>query len=103
VPIAQTDYELQVGPRFYPDTSKAMHQQGDCTVHVFVKEDGTTSNITVTKSTRFATLDQACVIAIQQALFVPAHEYGAAVAAWADINIMWRLRRIRTGTVSMHL
>jgi len=91
VPIVQTDYELQVGPRFYPDTSRAMHQQGDCTVHVFVKEDGTASNIAVTKSTRFATLDQACVIAIQQANFVPAHKNGTDVAAWADINIMWRL------------
>jgi|ERR1700722_16434383 len=91
VPIVQTDYELHVGPRFYPDTSRAMHQQGDCTEHVFVNEDGTTSNITVTKSTRFATLDQACILAIQQAKFVPARKNGIAVAAWADINIIWRL------------
>jgi TonB family protein len=91
VPIVQTDYELQIGLRFYPDTSREMHQQGDCTVHVFVKEDGTATNISVTRSTRIATLDQACILAIQQAPFIPAHKDGIAVAAWADINIIWRL------------
>jgi TonB family protein len=91
VPTVQTDYELHVGPRFYPESSRAMRQQGDCTVHVFVTEVGTTSEITVTKSTRFATLDQACAFAIQQAPFVPAHRDGVAVAGWADINISWRL------------
>jgi TonB family protein len=91
LPIVQRDYELHVGPRFYPDTSRAMHQQGDCSVHVLVNEDGTKTNITITKSTRFATLDQACILAIQHAKFVPAHKNGIAVAAWTDINIIWRL------------
>jgi TonB family protein len=91
VPIIKSDYELRVGPHFYPFEARAAQQEGDCTVHVLVNENGATSNVTVTKSTHYDTLDQACILAIQRAAFVPAHKDGAAVAASTDINIFWRL------------
>jgi TonB family protein len=92
VPIIQKHYQLRVGPGDYPVASRTMQQQGDCTIHVFVKEDGTASNVTVSKSTGFATLDQACLKAIHEAPFIPAHRNGSATGAFADINISWRLR-----------
>jgi TonB family protein len=91
VPIVQKDYELKIGPNFYPEGSRAMRQEGDCTIHAFVKEDGRASNIGVVKSTGFASLDQACIAVIQQAPFVPAHANGIAIGAFADINIRWGL------------
>jgi TonB family protein len=56
----------------------------------FTSKAGAPSGITVTKSTGFANLDQASILAIQQAHFIPAHKNGAAVAASADIDIIWR-------------
>jgi TonB family protein len=91
VPIIQKEYGLKIGPDFYPAASRELHQEGDCTVHVLVQEDGTASNMSVTKSTGFATLDQACIAAIQQAPFVPAQAKGTTVAAFADIHMSWRL------------
>jgi outer membrane biosynthesis protein TonB len=40
----------------YPSESREKHQEGDCTIHVYVKEDGTVSDLRVTKSTGFAAL-----------------------------------------------
>jgi TonB family protein len=91
VPIVQKEYGLKIGPDFYPAASRELHQEGDCAVRVLVKEDGTVSNMSVTKSTGFATLDQACIAAIQQAPFVPAHAKEMTVAAFADIHMSWRL------------
>lgn len=91
VPKVRKDYQLKIGPDHYPAESREMHQEGDCTIHGFVKEDGAAGNISVSKSTGFAALDQACILAIQQAPFVPAQMNGAAVGAFFDINISWRL------------
>lgn len=91
VPIIQKDYELRAGPKFYPATSRTQHQEGDCAIQVLIKADGTVGDIRVGRSTGFATLDQACVLAVQQASFVPAQRNGTPVDAWAEIMMSWRL------------
>jgi protein TonB len=91
VPKVRKDYQLKIGPDHYPAESREMHEEGDCTIHGYVQADGTTSSIVVSKSTGFATLDQACVLAIQQAPFVPAQANGAAIGAYFDITISWRV------------
>jgi TonB family protein len=93
VPKVRKDYQLKIGPDHYPPESREMNQEGDCTVHGFVKQDGAISDINVSRSTGFAALDKACILAIQQAPFVPAQKNGAAVGAFFDINISWRLPR----------
>jgi TonB family protein len=67
-----------------PSTRKAIGR-------IFLAEGGTPSKFTVSKSTGFATLDQACILAIQQAHFTPAIKSGSAIAAWTYIRISWRL------------
>jgi TonB family protein len=91
VPKVRRDYQLKIGPDHYPAESREMHEEGDCTIHGFVKEDGTLINISVSRSTGFAALDQACISAVQQAPFVPAQANGTAIGAFFDINISWRL------------
>jgi TonB family protein len=91
VPKVRKDYQLKIGPDHYPPESREMRQEGDCTIHGFVKEDGTATNISVSKSTGFAALDQACISAIQQAPFVPAQANENSIGAFFDISISWRL------------
>jgi protein TonB len=91
IPIIPKSYRLKVAPNDYPSISRAAHQEGDCTIRATVNESGTATEVSVSKSTGFATLDQACVLAIQQAPFVPARHDGAAIGGAAIINISWRL------------
>jgi TonB family protein len=67
VPQIQDNFRFDVGPKYYPEASRAMHQEGDCVVKVYVAENGTLGDMAVSKSTGFATLDQACISAVQNA------------------------------------
>jgi TonB family protein len=91
IPQIREDYQLKVGPDFYPGSARERHQEGDCVVHVAVGIDGRAIEAALKKSTGFAALDQACLQAVEQAEFVPARQFGVKLAAWADINISWRL------------
>jgi protein TonB len=91
IPQIQEDYQLKVGSDDYPLESRRLHQEGDCAVRVYVEADGTPRNTVIGKSTGFDLLDQACLRAVSQAVFVPAKQNGVAMAASADINIRWRL------------
>jgi TonB family protein len=91
IPQIQEDYQLKVGPNNYPLESRQLHQEGDCTVHISVEADGTPRSTLIGKSTGFDLLDQACLRAVSQAVFVPAKQNGVATAASTDISIRWRL------------
>jgi len=91
VPTIRSDYQLKIGPHNYPPDSRQKREEGDCAVHAYVRRDGMANNVSIGKSTGFAALDQACIEAIQQAAFLPAHANGAAIGAFVDINISWRL------------
>jgi TonB family protein len=90
-PRIRDDYHLKVGPDDYPPLSRKLHQEGDCIVHATVERDGPPSNVTVSKSTGYAPLDQACLTAVQQAQFIAARQQGGTLPGSADINITWRL------------
>jgi len=91
VPIILKGYRLKVGPNDYPSESRVTRQEGECTVRSLIDKSGAATELSVIKSTGFATLDQACVQAIRQAPFMSAHEAGEAIGASAIINIRWRL------------
>jgi TonB family protein len=90
-PQIQGDNQLKVGPQYYPAASRRLHQEGECVIHVSVAPDGTPRNAFVSKSTGFAYLDQACLEAVDQVLFMPANQNGVPFAAWTDITMSWRL------------
>ena len=90
-PKIRDDYQLKVGPDYYPPLSRKLHQEGDCIVHVTVDQDGPPSTVTVTKSTGYDPLDQACIVAIKEAQFVAARLYGQALPASTDVDITWKL------------
>jgi TonB family protein len=89
-PHMPDDYQPEVGRAYYPKTSLDMRQEGACLVHFQVSEVGSPKDIAITKSTGSASLDQACVKAIQDAQFIAAKR-DKCIAAWTDILIIWRL------------
>ena len=92
IPIIQKSYQLKVGPNDYPPESRALHQEGDCTIRALINEGGAPTEVSVSKSTGFPTLDQGCVQAVQQASFIPARkEDGETIQAFATLNMSWRL------------
>lgn len=91
IPHFDRDYRLNVGPDNYPAESLEMHQEGICAVHVPVTADGTPGDVSLSLSTGFSILDQACVTAVQNAKFVPGFRYGSVVIASTDIFINWRI------------
>jgi TonB family protein len=94
--VPYIEFHLRVGPDYpgadyYPNKARELRLEGDCTVHALIANDGSPSEISVTKSTGSASLDQACVLAIQQALILPRLEKGIAVDGSIDISTSWRL------------
>ena len=90
-PQIRVDYQLEVGPDFYPASARERHQEEDCVIHVAVGIDVKPVDASVKKSTGVAALDEACLRAVEEAEFVPARQFGVKFAAWTDINISWRL------------
>jgi TonB family protein len=90
-PRIRDDYYLKVGPDYYPPLSLKLHQEGDCIVRVTVEKDGPPSTVTITKSTGYAPLDEACLAALKEAPFIAATQTGVASQASTDIGITWQL------------
>jgi TonB family protein len=90
-PKIADDYQLESGPEYYPLTALQMKLKGNCIVQTLVDENGAPVNVTLTKSTGFATLDQACILAIKHAQFIPAKKDGHAIQASMDILLDWKL------------
>ena len=84
------DSHLRVGPDYYPTNAREMHLEGDCTVHALIAKDGSASETSITKSTGFASLDEACILAIRQAQILPASKNGITIDRSIDINMSWR-------------
>jgi TonB family protein len=90
-PRIRDDYQLKVGPDYYPPLSRKLHQEGDCIVHVSIKKDGPPSTVTLSKSAGYDPLDQGCLAAIKEAQFVAARQNEDIIPSSTDIDIAWRL------------
>ena len=53
IPQVKQDFQLKVGPDFYPPESRKRKEKGICVVHVYVAATGSASNVTLTQSTGF--------------------------------------------------
>jgi TonB family protein len=88
-PRIADDHEFQVGQKFYPEAARANNQRGYCVVHTTVGSNGTALNPSITRSTGSATLDKACLAAVNDARFTPELQDGQPVADATDIAIYW--------------
>ena len=90
-PEIHQDYELQVGPQFYPPDAQARKETGVCAVWVSVNPEGHVAQSKVIKSTGSASLDKACMEAVSPAQFTPAKKDGVAVNAGTLLALYWTL------------
>jgi TonB family protein len=91
VPRLPDNYELQVGPNFYPVSSRQNKEEGTCLVGVAVDETGEVRDTKVLKSTGFPALDRACTDALTLARFTPAKHEGLAIASQTLVALLWKL------------
>jgi D-alanyl-D-alanine endopeptidase (penicillin-binding protein 7) len=75
----------------YPQADIAAGHQGTVTLGFKVTEDGSVSASSVTRSSGYASMDEAARTAIEKCSFRPALKDGKPVAAWTRIQYVWTL------------
>jgi TonB family protein len=91
-PQFPNDYELPVGSKYYPESSRGRHEEGTCIIQASVGSDGTVHSTKTIAATGFSDLDHACVEAISHARFIPERQGGQPVADSTYIAIYWHLK-----------
>jgi TonB family protein len=76
VPMIPKNYELQVGPSFYPAEGRQRKEAGVCLVYASVSPDGEVAESKILKSTGSTSLDKACTDALILTEFAPAKKAG---------------------------
>jgi len=87
---------LQVTRRIepvYPPASRRMDEHGTVTLRIYVDERGRPREVEVAKSSGFARLDEAAVIAVKRWVFAPAMKDSQAVATWTRVNVVFELKQ----------
>ena len=88
-PRTKDDYQLQVGPSFYPAASGAIGQHGNCVVSMNVSEMGAVTEARVIESTKNPALDRTCVDAAAKAQFNPGIEGGHPIKSSTYLAMYW--------------
>jgi TonB family protein len=91
IPELARDQTLKLEPPYYPEAAMQQRKEGVCTVHLVVSAQGEIRKATLTQSTAFLELDNACLDVIHAARFIPARRDGQSVAAATDVWLRWRL------------
>jgi TonB family protein len=92
VPIKVDPNNLpRIGRKYYPAESMRVHEEGLCVVKVRVSAYGDVQALSLTHSTGFLRLDQACLDAFNEGGLLPASVNGTAVDSTAEFPIAWRL------------
>jgi protein TonB len=78
-------------PPQYPWEARRMGIEGRVILHVEILQNGEAGRIEVKQSSGHDVLDQAALKAVSGWRFAPARVAGAAITAWADVPISFRL------------
>lgn len=78
-------------PPFYPGAARQRGYEGDVLISAEVRSDGRIGAIRVKRSSGYASLDDAALDAVRVWRFEPARRMGAAVDAWVEIPIRFKL------------
>ena len=76
---------------YYPDESRRRHEEGLCVVKMTVTAEGNIEDPTVTLSTGYPRLDQACLDGVRGRHMKPLMHDGKPVAITTEMPIEWRL------------
>jgi TonB family protein len=83
-------HPVQLGEN-YPPESKLLHEEGECKVKLTVAADGAVRDVSLTKSTGYPRLDQACLEAFVHGGLLPATRDGQPSTTTLEIPITWKL------------
>jgi protein TonB len=75
----------------YPPSARRQDQEGTVRVRILVDERGRASDVQVTRSSGYDSLDDAAVSAVRRWQFIPATENSRAVSAWTEVSVVFRL------------
>jgi D-alanyl-D-alanine endopeptidase (penicillin-binding protein 7) len=76
----------------YPQADLAAGHQGTVTLGFLVDETGAVADSKVTRSSGYASMDEAARTALATCSFHPAMQDGRPVAAWATVQYVWTLQ-----------
>jgi TonB family protein len=77
----------------YPDESRRSGEEGICKVKLTVYANGDVGDVSLTLSTGYPRLDEACLKAFLSGGLLPATEDGIPVSTTLEIPITWKLSR----------
>ncbi len=75
----------------YPPESKILGEEGVCKVKLTVTADSTVRDVSLTESTGYPRLDQACLEAFVHGGLLPATQDGKPITTTLEIPITWKL------------
>ena len=78
-------------PPVYPGTARQRGYEGDVLIAAEVRADGRIGTVRVKRSSGYASLDDSALEAVRAWRFEPARRMGAAVDAWVEIPIRFKL------------
>jgi protein TonB len=84
-------HPIHLGAQYYPPESRRLGEQGTCLVKITVTAEGEIRDVTLTKSTGYPRLDQACVDGFKGAHMRPAIRDGKAITLTKEIPVKWTL------------
>lgn len=91
VPQIQQFFALKTNLAEYPAIAREVRQYKDCRIRLWVTPDATVEKLEVTQSSGIEPLDQACLAAVQAAPFTGGRQDDAAIGAWTEITMRWKL------------
>ena len=83
-------HPLRIGEN-YPAESRVLHEEGMCSVKLTVTADGAIRDVSLTQSTGYPRLDEACLEVFAHGGLLPATEDGKPVTTTLEIPITWKL------------
>jgi protein TonB len=90
VPRYNADYLHNPAPT-YPALARRLHLEGRVVLRVRVGTQGAALETRVDSSSGYDILDQAALAAVREWRFVPARQGGAAIEAWVQVPVAFRL------------
>ena len=78
-------------PPAYPGAARQRGYEGDVLIAAEVRADGRTGAVRIKRSSGYASLDDSALEAVRAWRFEPARRMGAAVDAWVEIPIRFKL------------
>ena len=78
-------------PPVYPGAARQRGYEGDVLIAAEVRADGRIGSVRIKRSSGYAALDNAALEAVKIWRFEPARRMGAALDAWVEIPIRFKL------------